>query len=398
MLDIAPSLWQWHAFSAAMSCAFVLSLGLVLTKKHHGHFTLDSTIGVQKCHADPTPRVGGIAIYVGLLLAWLVVADKGAREILGAILAAGLIPLACGLAEDVTKRVGVLPRLLATMAGGLAAWMLTGIALNRVDVYGFDRLLALTPLAVLFTAFAVGGVANAINIIDGFHGLASGTTIIALTALGAIAARAGDLPLAIACFLVAAPIAGFGLVNYPWGKLFMGDGGAYFSGFALAWLAVLLPMRNPGISVWAGLLVCVYPVIEVLYSVVRRTMRHQSPGAPDTGHLHSLIKVKLVRPSVSAKGLDTTMCNAAVSPIVWTFTCLPAIAAATLFDRPVMLAIAIVVCAFTYHAAYQYLARKEAVAFSDSADPSGLSAYQFSHRHARHPRHRARDRRAASGR
>lgn len=285
MVDIPVLSWQATSAAAALLCAFSVSLALVLTKKHHGHLTLDSTIGVQKFHAEPTPRVGGIGIYLGLVLAWVVVRDKGVRDILGVILVAGFIPLVCGLAEDLTKRVGVLPRLVATMLGGIVAWLLSGVALNRLDVYGLDWVMTITPIAVLFTAFAVGGVANAINIIDGFHGLASGTTIIALIALGSIAAQAEDPQLAIACFMLAAAIGGFWLVNYPWGKLFMGDGGAYFSGFALAWLAVLLPVRNPEVSVWAALLVCAYPVIEVIYSMARRYAKRQSPGAPDSGLL-----------------------------------------------------------------------------------------------------------------
>jgi UDP-N-acetylmuramyl pentapeptide phosphotransferase/UDP-N-acetylglucosamine-1-phosphate transferase len=400
MLDSFNSSWQAQAAAAALTCAFFVSMFLVLTKKHHGHLTMDSTIGVQKFHAEPTPRVGGIGIYLGLLLAWFVVHEKGVRDILGIVLLAGLIPLVCGLAEDITKRVGVLPRLLATMAGGIAAWLLTGVCLNRVDIYGVDWLMTLTPVAVIFTAFAVGGVANAINIIDGFHGLASGTTMIALMALGAISAEADDPELAIACFLVAASIAGFWLVNYPWGKLFMGDGGAYFSGFALAWFAVLLPVRNPEVSVWAGLLVCAYPVIEVIYSVVRRAMRHQSPGAPDSGHLHSLIKVKLIRPKLAAQGVDKSVRNAAVSPIVWTFSAMPAVAATAMFDRPVLLAFGIFACVIAYHLLYRYLTERELVQdFADSCDSVvALPAYLPKRRRPAHLRHRARDRRAVLGR
>jgi UDP-N-acetylmuramyl pentapeptide phosphotransferase/UDP-N-acetylglucosamine-1-phosphate transferase len=395
MLDIIYESWHEKAAAAALMCAFVVSLLLVLTKKHHGHLTMDSTIGVQKFHVEPTPRVGGIGIYLGLLMAWLVVHEKGVRDILGIILLAGLIPLACGLAEDMTKRVGVLPRLLATMAGGVAAWLLTGVALNRVDVYGVDWLMTLTPVAVVFTAFAVGGVANAINIIDGFHGLASGTSMIALVALGAIAAQADDPQLALACFLVAASIAGFWLVNYPWGKLFMGDGGAYFSGFALAWLAVLLPVRNPEVSVWAGLLVCAYPVIEVVYSVVRRSMRHQSPGAPDSGHLHSLIKVKLIRPKLSAHGADRSVRNAAVSPIVWVFSSLPAIGATSAYGRPVWLAGGIVLYVAMYHVLYRYLARRAVDDFGDTSQAAGLAAYKPSRNRSRHAHRRGRDRRTS---
>lgn len=356
---------------AVLLGAFSVSLALVLTKKHHGHLTLDSTIGVQKFHAEPTPRVGGIGIYLGLLLGWLVVRDKGVRDILGVILVAGFIPLACGLAEDLTKRVGVLPRLSATMSGGFAAWLISGVALNRLDISALDWMMTITPVAVLFTAFAVGGVANAINIIDGFHGLASGTAIIALLALGSIAGQAGDPPLALACWLVAATIGGFWLVNYPWGKLFMGDGGAYFSGFAVAWLAVLLPMRNPQVSPLAALLVCAYPVIEVLYSIARRHAKRQSPSAADDAHLHSLIKTRLIRPKLSAMGKDSRARNAAVSPLMWGFSALPAFGATALFDRPLPLLLGILCFFILYHFSYRYLVEKKVEQPLDHASERG---------------------------
>ncbi|NKE68730.1 glycosyl transferase [Ramlibacter sp. RBP-2] len=398
MLDTYAVSWQAASAAVALLCAFSVSLALVLTKKHHGHLTLDSTIGVQKFHAEPTPRVGGIGIYLGVVLAWVVVRDKGVRDILGVILVAGFVPLVCGLAEDLTKRVGVLPRLVATMLGGFVAWLITGVALDRLDVYGLDWIMTITPIAVLFTAFAVGGVANAINIIDGFHGLASGTTIIALMALGSIAAQADDPQLAIACFMLAAAIGGFWLVNYPWGKLFMGDGGAYFSGFALAWLAVLLPVRNPEVSVWAALLVCAYPVIEVIYSMARRYAKRQSPGAPDSGHLHSLIKVKLIRPKLSAIGVDKSVRNAAVSPIMWGFSALPAVAATVYFDRPLLLVLGTAICALSYHASYRYLAQKMGVDGSTQvAASSALPPYRLG-RHTNRQRQHGRDRRTIVGR
>ena len=395
MLDMQLVSWQAASAAAALLCAFSVSLALVLTKKHHGHLTLDSTIGIQKFHTEPTPRVGGIGIYLGVVLAWAVVRDKGVRDILGVILVAGFVPLVCGLAEDLTKRVGVLPRLIATMLGGIVAWLITGVALNRLDVYGLDWVMTITPIAVLFTAFAVGGVANAINIIDGFHGLASGTTIIALVGLAAISQRALDPQLALACLLLAAAIGGFWVVNYPWGKLFMGDGGAYFAGFALAWLAVLLPVRNPEVSVWAGLLVCAYPVIEVLYSVGRRYAKRQSPGEADSGHLHSLIKTEFIRPRLTAAGIDKSGRNAAVSPIIWAFSSVPAIAATGYFDQPVVLALGIVLCSLLYHFSYRHLAQKRQSSLVEAIGPIPASAklppYAFGRRRKHHG-HRSRDR------
>jgi hypothetical protein len=134
---------------------------------------MDSTIGIQKMHDDPTPRVGGVAIGVGLALPLLWLSEAVATLWMPVLLAA-CPAFIMGLWEDVTKRVPVSTRLLATMAAGVLGWWFTGVALNRVDVPGVDQLFHFVPVAVLFTAFAVSGAANAVNIVDGFNGLSGG--------------------------------------------------------------------------------------------------------------------------------------------------------------------------------------------------------------------------------
>ena len=143
----------------------LFSTVLVATKHWHGHYSLDSTFGVQKFHTGATPRIGGVAIVLGLLVAWLL-ASPDVRTLLGPMLLAGSPAFAFGLAEDLTKHVSVRARLLATMASGVLGWALTGVMITDVNVPGIDWLLGYTVVALAFTAFAVGGVANAINIID----------------------------------------------------------------------------------------------------------------------------------------------------------------------------------------------------------------------------------------
>ncbi len=360
MSSLALLASHWPALAAALFTALAISCLVVRTQHHHRRFTTDSTLGVQKFHEAPTPRVGGLGIYLGLLVAWLLTKNPTTRQIVQTIALAGIPALAFGLLEDMTKRVSVLSRLLATMAtmaSGVLAWWISGIALNDLDIPLIDEALKFLPAAVLLTAFAVGGVANAINIIDGFHGLASGTVLIALTALAAIAARAGDAPLALACVLVAAAVAGFWLLNFPWGKIFLGDGGAYFAGFALAWLTVLLPMRNPGVSPWAGLMVCAYPVIEVLYSVVRRCRQRQSPSAPDSLHLHSLVQTQLIRKHLPH--LTQSQRNAAVSPLMWSYAALPAAIGVAFYNQPpLLLVLGLLACLMVYHRIYIRLAAR----------------------------------------
>jgi UDP-N-acetylmuramyl pentapeptide phosphotransferase/UDP-N-acetylglucosamine-1-phosphate transferase len=266
---------------------------MVITKRWHGALTMDFTDGVQKFHTAPTPRVGGIPIVLGLVVAWGK-APPDMQAMLTPILFAGLPAFIFGVAEDITKRVGVMQRLLATMASGLLAWWITDYSLSRVDIWGVDWLMKFTLVSVVFTAFAVGGVANSINIIDGFNGLASTMSTLAFVGYAMIAWQVGDTTLAGVSLVLASCVWGFFWVNWPFGKLFLGDGGSYFIGFAMGWVAVLLIERNPSVSAFAALMVCVHPVTEVLFSIYRRKIRKEHPGMPDRLHFHSLVKRRYV--------------------------------------------------------------------------------------------------------
>jgi UDP-N-acetylmuramyl pentapeptide phosphotransferase/UDP-N-acetylglucosamine-1-phosphate transferase len=175
------------------------------------------------------------------------------RQILfGPILLSGMPAFIFGLAEDLTKRVSVRTRLLATLSCACIGWYITGHTLTSLDIPGFDALFESVGFCIIFTAFAVGGLANAVNISDGFNGMASGFVVIALTALGFMAMTVGDTNLAYVCIALGAAFGGFFVVNWPMGRIFLGDGGAYFGGFVVAWLSVLLVERNGQVTPFAA--------------------------------------------------------------------------------------------------------------------------------------------------
>lgn len=326
--------WSTWLIASGGVVSLLCSIFLIITKHLHGRISLDSLNGVHKFHTEPTPRIGGLAILAGLIVSWWVFRHASSRpealfqfqpivQLLGPMLLAAAPAFAFGMLEDLTKRVGVLPRLFATMVSGLLAWWLTDVSITRVDLWGIDALLAYLPISVAFTAFAVGGVANAFNIIDGFNGLAAGSLIISLTAIGCIAQGAGDPVLAQLCLVLGIVVFGFGAVNFPLGKIFLGDGGAYLLGFLVAWTAVLLPMRNREVSVWAALLTCGYPVLEVLFSVWRKHCRIGSnPGQPDKVHLHMLFYKRVSR-RVFAQA-PPALQNGLSSIFAWSFAVVPA--------------------------------------------------------------------------
>lgn len=342
------------AIASLLTCLF-----LVGTKKWHGAFSMDSSTGVQKFHTAPTPRIAGIALVVGVLAGYAFSSHSPAaaekRQILSAILMAGMPAFIFGLLEDITKKVSVKTRLLATMASGLLGWGITGVSLTSVDIWGVDWLLGFTAVSVLFTAFAVGGVANAINIIDGFNGLTAGVALIMLAAFGLIAREVGDIPLAFACLIIAGAVLGFFLVNWPFGKIFLGDGGAYFLGFTLAWIAILLPARNAQVSPWASLLICSYPIIEVGFSFVRKSLREgYHPSQPDGVHLHMLANKRWARKLFGE--LSKTLQNGFTSPFLWLYAAIPCTAAVFSYQYTWLCAVLLLASILVYLAMYSKLA------------------------------------------
>ena len=290
---------------------------IVCTKDIHGTLSMDSQGGVQKLHKEATPRIGGISIIVGVLFSQLFMSTESGL-LCSKILLASIPAFAAGLTEDLTKQCGALARFVATiLSGALFVW-LTGYGIEHTGVAVFDLLLRYGPISLLLTAIAVGGVANALNLIDGVHGLAAGTAIIIATGFALVAMGVGDMSLVLICIALIAALSGFLLLNFPLGRLFLGDGGAYATGFALAAIAVALVARNESVSALTGLLGLSYPVIETLVSIQRRIVREGSaPDQPDRLHLHSLTYRYHARRLARLLGMPE-MHNPMTSVILWT--------------------------------------------------------------------------------
>ena len=333
---------------------FLICQLIVLTQHLHSRHTMDTVHGIQKVHAMPTPRVGGLAIVVGFMVAWYF-ASGPMRQMMGPVLIASIPAFVSGTVEDISKRGSVSERLLATIASGLIAWLLTGISLRFVNVWGLDSLLSFAPFAIVLTAIAVGGVANSINIIDGVNGLAGATVITCISAIGLIAYAAGDLNLAKFCLIVASVTGGFMLVNYPLGKIFLGDGGAYLLGFLLGWISVMLVARNSAISPWAPLVACAYPVLEVLFSMLRRFARTRSLSHPDRLHLHSLVWARVVK--LYFPKLSTLTQNSLVLPFMMVYAVIPAGLAVLFRTNTLYLGLSFLFCAVLYVLIYMRLVR-----------------------------------------
>ena len=126
------------------------------------------------------------------------------------------------------------------------------------------------PVGILFTIFATVGVVNAFNLIDGLNGLSSYVTASVAVSLSIISFQAGNTQISIFLVLVVAAVLGFMALNFPMGKIFLGDGGAYTLGHLLVWSAIILINSAAEISAFAILLVFFWPVADTGLAIWRR--------------------------------------------------------------------------------------------------------------------------------
>jgi len=125
-------------------------------------------------------------------------------------------------------------------------------------------------VGVIFSAFAIVGVMNAINIIDGFNGLAAGIVLLILLSFSITAVKVSETDILQLNVVAAAAVTGFFILNFPKGKIFLGDGGAYLLGFIVALSGIFLAGNYESVSPWYILCVMIYPVWEVIFSIVRK--------------------------------------------------------------------------------------------------------------------------------
>ncbi|MBW6493210.1 MAG: glycosyltransferase [Burkholderiaceae bacterium] len=214
----------WSVGRDPLLAALLVSLAvaglLVLSRKWHLHYTDDLEHYLpQKIHTGAVPRVGGVAIALGVIAGGLVALSGMGDLVIGARalgLLLGAVPvLLIGLAEDIFKRLRPRYRLLAVAIGAGIAIQYAGIALLRTAVPPIDVMFTFYGVALGFTVFALVGAANAFNIIDGLNGLLAGLTLITMAGIAVVASHFGDFKVGMLAAIVAAATLGFLPFNWP---------------------------------------------------------------------------------------------------------------------------------------------------------------------------------------
>ena len=347
--------------SLVVLCATAsLLTSLVVIKLSHSWFSwmLDhDTQGIQKFHHEPVPRLGGIAILVGLLCS-LPIIPLDTQKILILLVLASVPVLAGGIVEDLTKKVSPMIRLLLAFASAIIGFYLLddARAVHLGIPFVDNHLLIMAPVSLVITVLMIGGVSHAVNIIDGYNGLMPGFMLMLFAAMAYVSYQSGDLLMLQINLALCAVIIGFIGLNFPYGKMFSGDGGAYFLGYTAATLSLILVNRNDALSPWFALLLMIFPVWETLFSIGRRKFIHGTDiTQPDDQHLHTLIFKHITQ----HRYRDPRLKNGMVSPIIWLFCCLTSLIPAIIFPgRTGILIFFIMVFIVAYYAFYRFLTKQ----------------------------------------
>lgn len=252
---------------------------------------------IRKQHKTPVVRIGGIAMVLGFSLALAVIWACGGfgvlprnQEVLIWTAIGGSLAFFCiGLVDDLFS-LPPLPRLFVQLLVATVAWE-TGVRISAVDLYPGGQVLHFsTGFSLLVTMLWLVGITNAINWIDGLDGLAAGVGGIAAVGLTVVTFYVND-QVALAPTLLAAALAGtcLGFLRYNLNpaQIFMGDGGSYFLGFALASISIIGPAKEfAGVSLLLPLVILFLPLADMSAVVMGRLRSGRSPFYPDRRHLH----------------------------------------------------------------------------------------------------------------
>ena len=238
----------------------------------------------RKVHCDDTPRLGGIAIFSAFLFAVLFFCDIDLQ--IKGFLSGAVIIFLTGLADDLTN---LTPRqkFLGEIIAATIAVVIGGLELSSLgNPLGLGTI-SLGPFAIPFTIFAVVGVTNAVNLLDGLDGLAAGGTAIACLAFGTLAYQSGNYSLLALDLALIGAIIGFLRYNtYP-AKIFMGDSGSLFLGYCMGIFSVMLiTSGNTKISTYTPLVILAVPVLDTLVVMFKRLSLGNKVFSPDKSHIH----------------------------------------------------------------------------------------------------------------
>ncbi len=248
----------------------------------------------RKVHNKPMPRLGGLGIYCGFLLGYMIFGEQTTQ--MNSILIGSFILLITGVIDDI-KPLKARYKLIGQLIAALIVVFYGNILLSDISFFGFDMDFSWVsyPITIVF----ILGCINCMNLIDGLDGLASGISAIFFLTIGIIACLQGREGLTVVItFIMLGSTLGFLIHNFNPAKIFMGDSGSMFLGFIISVITLLGFKSIITSSIIIPLFILIVPILDTICAIIRRKLKGESIGTPDKSHFHH----QLLRRNFGVKG------------------------------------------------------------------------------------------------
>lgn len=298
--------------------------------------------GIQRIHEGEVPRLGGLISFFGLCIYMNMIETKDSY--LNALCISTLPLILISLKEDIFHNTKIYTRLFIMIVSSVCFFYLYPINFPIIDFPFLNQLINSSNfLSIIFFSFCLVVFMNGNNLIDGCNGLMSATNITQCICLICLFWITNDfIYLNFIIFILIALII-FSFFNFPSGKIFMGDSGAYFFGFMIGTVTIIFFGRHPEIITWNAILILFYPSFELLYSVFRRMFNDVDPVKADINHLH--IKLFYILKSKNSK---LYVSNSLVTLYLLVIWLMPLLLLVFVYESFFMVIFAIIVNVVTY--------------------------------------------------
>lgn len=287
-----------HSVLEIIAVTFLVSCILVpLAKKCANHVGALDMPNERKIHKSAMPRMGGLAIFGGFLIGYILYGDINTQMI--SILIGAFIIFLLGIFDDI-KPIKAKYKFLVQIIAAIIVVLYGQIYFTEITFLGL-KLEFNIYISYFLSIFFIVAISNAINLIDGMDGLASGISSIYFGTIAIIAFilnRIGNLDVILSLIMLGSTL-GFLFWNFPPAKIFMGDSGSLFLGFMISVIALLGLKVVTLTSLVIPVTILAIPIFDTVLAIFRRILKGESIGTPDKEHFHhQLLKMKF-SPSTS---------------------------------------------------------------------------------------------------
>lgn len=240
----------------------------------------------RKIHKNPTPRLGGLSIFISFVITTLLFTGEIEKFEISFVVGATIIVIG-GVIDDIYEIRPIAKLIFQILAASVL--VSTGVHIDVLSnpFSNINPMINISLLAIPITIIWIVGVTNAFNLIDGLDGLAGGVALISSATIFIIAINSGRGSVAALTIILCGAIAGFLPYNFNPASIFMGDTGAQLLGFLLASISVEGTVKSAtAFAVAVPLLTIGLPLYDTLFAMIRRKINGQPISQADRGHLH----------------------------------------------------------------------------------------------------------------